>query len=110
MERVCRYAGGVLCPGVILPESLFVGGKSCLAERDRLRRIPDGQQQAREIATHAMRVRVLRTERLLEDRQRTLDERLRSRQVALVLYHGGEMAEARRGCGVLRTERLLEDR
>jgi len=94
IERVCRYAGRVLCPGVPFPESLFVASESGRAGRDRLRRIPGGRRQAREIGTHAIRAGMLPTERILEDRKRTLDERPRSRKVALALKHEGKIAEA----------------
>src|SRR5712692_4442823 len=64
IERVCRYAGGVLGPAVPFPEGLVVAGESSRAERDRLRRIPGGQRQAREIGTHAICPGMVSAERI----------------------------------------------
>src|SRR6266481_6351709 len=62
------------------------------------------------LQAHAIRAGMLPTERVLEDRKRTLDERPRSRKVALGLKHEGKIVEARRRCGMLRPERVLTDR
>ena len=49
-------------------------------------------------------------ERLFPDRQRALEERSRSRKVALGLKQAGKVVEASRRIGMLGAERLLADR
>ena len=53
---------------------------------------------------------MLGAERLLRDRQRALEERPRSGEIALGLKQACEVVEARRGQGMLGPERLLADR
>ena len=91
-------------------ESFFVGSESSLAEGDRLCHIALGQELACEIATHAIRVRMLGAERLLEDRQCALEKRPRPHKVALVLKQAGEEVKAQRRRAMLGAERLLEYR
>ena len=53
---------------------------------------------------------MLGAERLLVDRQRTLEKRPRPGKVALGLKHAGEVVEAPCRIGMLGAERLLGDR
>jgi hypothetical protein len=53
---------------------------------------------------------MLGAERLLADRQRVLEERPRSRKIALVVKQVGEVVESHRRIVMLGTERLLADR
>ena len=86
-----------------------MGGKRDLAERKGFACAAAGEQQGREIASHAIGVRMLGTEHLLVDRQRALEERPRPRKVALGLQQAGEVVEARRRIGMSGRD-LLADR
>src|SRR5918996_945049 len=78
----------------------------------RTRRSLPGLQppECRQISTHGLRIRMVRPEPGLEDRQRPLIVRMGSRKISLALKKATEVVQAGGGVRVLRTQNLLPDR
>src|SRR5262249_3725562 len=87
-------ASAILGPGVVSSKSPVVCGERDFTEFERLGRLAAHEKQARQISPRNVRIRMCVTERLFAYRQCALEQRPRSREVALLLKEGGEVVEA----------------
>jgi hypothetical protein len=70
---------------MVVSEDLFVDGERSFAQGKRFGGVADGREKARQIATPAVRVGMLRAEHLLADRQRALMDLPGRSEVPLVV-------------------------